>query len=400
MSGLEDFLKGIAAFNQGMTQFATARAVNDATEQVNALAGQEMDKNQTLQAQNQISQNLAMRLGAAGADTGLISQLTGQIAPSMGAQFQAQVGEEAQGRSQAFQKEQLGAEQTFQQEQTAGKQAFQTGEREAEQKFSASESAKNRQLQREKASEAALMAGTRAEKDRLKEVGRAAESSQKQFNALAKKDMDALGAANLAMQAVQSNKPIGSEFAKMALAKTQTGAQMSDAEREVFSGSKSYVARIQQAAQSAIKGNLTPQNQLFLADIAKNLQMSAQRVLDKKAELVSSQMFERAKKIGLDMTQEEALQLIYPNSPSSGQGAAEPQSAGPGRNAQGVAINPNKPAGGFQEPTVQSSAQYFKDRGASKILQGPSGQIKVIYGDGKEKIFSVEEVARFMKAAQ
>lgn len=96
---MDELLKGLAVFQDGMKQYAVASAVNDANQQLTQLNQMEGDK---LQAQTQISQNLAMRLGAAGADASHIQALTGEIAPSQGAQFQAGVQKDMQAQSQAF----------------------------------------------------------------------------------------------------------------------------------------------------------------------------------------------------------------------------------------------------------------------------------------------------------
>lgn len=100
---LDDMLKGMAVFKDGLTQFATSKAVNDANEQLSQLNGQEMDRGEMLKAQSQIGNDLMMRLQSAGADPGRIAQLTGQIAPSAGAQYQAEENKNLQESSQTFQ---------------------------------------------------------------------------------------------------------------------------------------------------------------------------------------------------------------------------------------------------------------------------------------------------------
>lgn len=77
-------------FHEGLKQFAVSKGVNDANEKLSQLNSMEMDRSQRIQAQSQIGNELALRLGAAGADAATINQLAGQLAPSAGAQFQAE----------------------------------------------------------------------------------------------------------------------------------------------------------------------------------------------------------------------------------------------------------------------------------------------------------------------
>jgi hypothetical protein len=100
---LDDLLKGIAVFQDGLKQYATTNAINDANEQLLAINQQGLDKNAQLQAHTQVASSLALRLGAAGADAAHIQTLTGQLAPSQGAQYEAGVNADLQNKSQQFQ---------------------------------------------------------------------------------------------------------------------------------------------------------------------------------------------------------------------------------------------------------------------------------------------------------
>jgi hypothetical protein len=100
---LDNLLKGFAVFKEGLKDFAVAKGVNDANEQLAQLNQMELAKEEKLAATTQISNSLAMRLGAAGADAAQVESLAGRLAPSAGAQYQAGQNKEMQSSSQSFQ---------------------------------------------------------------------------------------------------------------------------------------------------------------------------------------------------------------------------------------------------------------------------------------------------------
>lgn len=92
----EMMMKGAAAFGEGVQSLAQSRAYNDANEQLQNLNSQEMSKEQRLQAQSQVGNQLAMRLGAAGASPQSILVSADRLAPSASEQFQSQANTESQ----------------------------------------------------------------------------------------------------------------------------------------------------------------------------------------------------------------------------------------------------------------------------------------------------------------
>lgn len=114
---LDDLLKGLSVFNQGLREYAINQGVNDVTKQIQELNQQALDEKERLVATTQVANDLALKLGAAGADASLIGQLAGQLAPSAGAQFQAQENMKSQERSQGFQTAERRAAQAFSAEQ-------------------------------------------------------------------------------------------------------------------------------------------------------------------------------------------------------------------------------------------------------------------------------------------
>ena len=103
---LDDLLKGLAVFNQGIKEFAVSRGVNDANEQLAQINQAEQAKlmktEEAAQARMNLGNELGLRLAGAGADASVINQLTSQLAPSAGAKFQAGENRALQSDSQEF----------------------------------------------------------------------------------------------------------------------------------------------------------------------------------------------------------------------------------------------------------------------------------------------------------
>lgn len=108
---LDDILKGFASLNQGLTEYATARALGDANSQLREIQAQQqaglLQEEQAFQASSMIAQDLGQRLGQVGASPAVVEQQVGLLTPSQGAQFQAKQAEKLQKSSQVFQREQL-----------------------------------------------------------------------------------------------------------------------------------------------------------------------------------------------------------------------------------------------------------------------------------------------------
>ncbi len=98
----DDLIKGIAVFNQGVTEYAVSRAANDAHEQMNALNSQEMDRKQRLEAQSQIGNDLALRLQSAGANPADIAATANRLSVSGGEQAQILAAEDQTNLTQKF----------------------------------------------------------------------------------------------------------------------------------------------------------------------------------------------------------------------------------------------------------------------------------------------------------
>lgn len=82
MPGNEDLYKGMEMFSEGLAQYHTTQAVNDATEKLKQLNSHEMDRQQKLIANEQVGQELALRLTGAGAKPEQVQAATQGLMPS------------------------------------------------------------------------------------------------------------------------------------------------------------------------------------------------------------------------------------------------------------------------------------------------------------------------------
>lgn len=100
MGSMDDMLKGLQVFKDGMTQYHTTEAISDANAQLTALNGQAMDKAQAIQAHQQLASNLAMRLTAAGTDAAHIQNVASALAPSQNTTYQGDLSQQLQKQSE------------------------------------------------------------------------------------------------------------------------------------------------------------------------------------------------------------------------------------------------------------------------------------------------------------
>lgn len=274
MSGLDDLLKGIAVFNQGITQLATSRAINDANEQVQMLNSQELDRGQRLQAMTAVGNELSMRLGAAGADAGMINQLTSQLAPSAGAQFQAEENKQLQASSQAFQAEENERERAFRLE------------------------LENRQRANEASKDA---------RKRQKDLGAFMTTYQKEFNAKTAKATEALTMSKTVQDILKSGNPTGARSIGLFMAKlVQGGSQLSDAEREIFDSSPDIANKARSIAQKYRTGDpLTPDDRKFMTDLAGRFAQANENKINIYHKQLTEQAYQRASNTGYDFDRAE-----------------------------------------------------------------------------------------------
>lgn len=78
---LDDLLKGLAGFQEGVQSLAVSQGINKAQEQVAQLNSQMLKETERRQALSQISNNLVLQLSQAGANPQQVAQAAGAIAP-------------------------------------------------------------------------------------------------------------------------------------------------------------------------------------------------------------------------------------------------------------------------------------------------------------------------------
>src|SRR5690606_19713698 len=114
---MDALLKSLAMFKEGMQDYATLRATNDARQQLALLEQQQLDRSELLNAQTAIGQDLALRLAGIGTNPAQAQIAVSQLAPSAGARFQADVNADLQSASHQFQEEHQRRQFDFQAEQ-------------------------------------------------------------------------------------------------------------------------------------------------------------------------------------------------------------------------------------------------------------------------------------------
>lgn len=279
--GMDDLLKGLAVFKDGMTQYHTAAAVNDANEQLTALHAQEMDRDQKIQAQSQISSSLAMRLGAAGTDASKIQALTSEIAPSQGALFQADTNKDLQENSQAFQGDEKQKDRDL-------------------------------QLQLERMRLKAMQSKTdkKLSKEEVAFVG----VHQKAFDTQAQKSVAALSQLQIAKQALNSNNPIADKSLVNFLARAsgEVGA-LTEADKKPFGGSTAYAAQAAQFAKNARDGKFTTENRKFVTDLINTYETAQTKNIMTVRDRISKRANTQAGLAGYNLDEAKIGEMIYPS---------------------------------------------------------------------------------------
>lgn len=81
MSGLDDFMQGIKAFDEGITQFAVGKAISGAKDQMDQLNQSAMNEMERRAELEKISKGLTLQLGGLGAPVSQIQSAVGAVAP-------------------------------------------------------------------------------------------------------------------------------------------------------------------------------------------------------------------------------------------------------------------------------------------------------------------------------
>lgn len=229
MSGLGEYLEALKmqteAFKQGVTQLATQQAVNDATRKLQDLNQQQLDEKQRLMANQQVGNELALRLTGVGAQPGQVAQATSGLLQDANVMGQNVATAERQ----------------------ADQQDWQSGE-------NALQRASNERI-----------AGIRSTGKNSGQLGTFIKGAQSDFDKLAKGPREMLAFANIAQKALDPKNPIldAAVVNFMARSSGEKGP-LTEADKAPFGGSQAYDAKAKQFLENAKKGTLTDDNRAFL----------------------------------------------------------------------------------------------------------------------------------------
>lgn len=252
MSGLDELQKGLSIFNDSVQRFVTTNALSNASMQLDNI-NEQVYKNEAekQQAKQIVSDKLAMGLAQAGVPATTIEQTAGRF--GIGADRQSMLTE-AQ-RSEASQ-----------------------------QSFNAVENAKDRQLKRDLAKSSLEVQfgknGTRLSTQTASRLERA----RKSFLNVGKKSIEAAGQAQTALQLLTSGNPVADNGIGtfMARASSEVG-NLTEAEREMFLGSKSVPRWATRVIQRWASGNLANADRRDLIKLATTMKKAAEHRLNEYA---------------------------------------------------------------------------------------------------------------------
>ncbi len=288
MSGFDEMLRGMEfgtkMFAQGMTQLGTQKAVNDATKQLQELNLQQLEEKERLAANQQVGNELALRLTAAGSSPDQIKAATDGLLPSAGSMAQVQGQERMSDKGQANQL-QIAREHNESAERIAGIRG---------------------NFQKDKTQNA-------AESKFLKET-------VADFDKYAKKPMDALNQIQQAKAAIVSGNPIGDKSVTnfMARASGEVGA-LTEADKAPFGGSQALQAKISQAAENLKSGKFTAENRKLVSDLLNTFENTHKANLQRTRSMIAKRASVRPDAAGNMMTEEKIAQALYPDEPNSNQ---------------------------------------------------------------------------------
>lgn len=272
---LDDVLKGLKAFDEGLTQYAASGALAQANEQVQQLNQQfmsgQIEKQEMNQGLSALSQGLTSQLGQAGLPASQIQTLAGAIAPDLvSATAQAQLDAAAQQQEDRFK--------------------FEGGQRD-----------KDRQLKRDSMRAEGDSRLSTKQNDRIF-------AATKDFNSRTKNLKTSIRQADMAITQLATNNPIVSKAIQTFMAKaTGEVGNLTEAEREPFGGKNSILAKLARITSIGIGGQIPDSDKKFLTDFATVMKNNHQSHFDEEARTTAAQ-FEST--IGLP--KQELLQRFAP----------------------------------------------------------------------------------------
>lgn len=286
---LDDLIKGASLFKEGMTRWKVSSAANEAASQMQQIANNEEmkgDLQARLQAQTDVSNQLALKMSAAGASPQAIEAATERIGVSAGSQYAAATVPATQVEKQRADKE---------------SDATQHGYRMEEIK--------------------ATVEGARSKKmdDRTYAF---IKEGKTEFNQKIKKSLDAFNAVSNAKASINAGNPIGDASVVNFLAKAsgEVGA-LTEADKAPFGGSRALDAKLAQALEMAKSGKMTPANRKIVKQVIDVFEKAHRRNIDSEVERTADTRSKYADKVGIGLTKDEIKAMLWPEEVTSGAGS-------------------------------------------------------------------------------
>lgn len=295
---LDDVLKSFAAFNQGMTQYKISQATNQATEQLQALQGEEDVKARLLQ-QTQIANELALKMTGAGADASQVQAATSGLGLTAGQLSQQSV---------------VPASESYKRQQVPG-----YGNLSSDVKYETDA----------KLAQARATQGTKMDEKQIAFV----QKYQQMFNKQADKSIQGTRFAETLKAIIDSRNPIGDQAAKRfaARASTEVGV-LTDQDVKSFGGSKAIADRISQAASEAATGRMSEKNRKFMREFAATVKAAHEKAVLEARDKISTSAENTAKLGGYGLRKDQIAEMLYSteNSSTPSQAPAPEQKQGLG----------------------------------------------------------------------
>lgn len=302
---LDDLIKGVSLFNDGMTRYKVAQATNEAAQQLQQIASSEElkgDLQARLNAQTQVSNQLALKMAGAGADASHIVAAANRIGVSAGEQAQMGLVPAATRQSEKFQSAQQ--DKLFQQQ---------------------------KELE---AMKLAAMKEERGHKSGKEEVA-FVQKEAAPFNKTIEKSRTAIGFADELDNLLDAKNPIADQASKRIAGRAASEVgRMPMSEISLFTGDPAATAKISQAANEMANGKFTEHNRELLRGLSSVLRQSHLNTIMKERSIAAQGLVNKGKLAGYDLNVDDAAEMLYPSASlkkASGFAAPPPDQGSAGR---------------------------------------------------------------------
>lgn len=295
---LDDLIKGVSLFNEGMTRYKVAQATNDAADQLQNIANSEEfkgDLKARLNAQTQVSNQLALKMAGAGADATQIQAAANRFGVSGGEQAQMGLVPATTMQAEKFQSEQQAK--LFQQQ---------------------------KELEAMKLQALKDASSKKTGKDEVAFVQKEAAP----FNKTIEKSRTAIGFADELDNLLDSNNPIADQASKRIAGRAASEVgRMPMSEIQLFTGNPASAAKLSQAATEMANGKFTESNRALLKGLSNVLRTSHLNTIMKERSIAAQGLVNKGKLAGYDIDADTAAEMLYPTSSlKKASGSAAPPS--------------------------------------------------------------------------